>query len=133
MKQEESKILQGLGKNPGFKVPENYFDDFNKRMLEALPEIEIKEEQEPVQTVKVNPGWWQRVRPVLYAAASLVGIAVLVAVFTGYGGSNLSGGSIAGNGDEKGTKQELLETKKANQHYDQYDYRDSVMSKEAKH
>ena len=56
MKREDSTILNKYGKNPGFKVPENYFDDFNKKMAAMLPDIEIT-------PVDVKPTMWQRVRP----------------------------------------------------------------------
>ena len=41
MKREDSTILKKYGKDPGFKVPENYFADFNRRMTEMLPDVEI--------------------------------------------------------------------------------------------
>ena len=39
---QESDILSKLGKDAGFKVPENYFADFNKKLMESLPEPNIK-------------------------------------------------------------------------------------------
>ena len=47
MKKEDSKILEKLGKDPGFKVPDNYFNDFNSKLMESLPEVKITEEVKP--------------------------------------------------------------------------------------
>ena len=55
MKQEDPTILNKYGKDPGFKVPENYFEDFNKRMVEMLPDVEITH-------VDVKPKMWQRIK-----------------------------------------------------------------------
>ncbi len=67
MKEENSDILKKLGKDPGFKVPEHYFDDFNKRMAESLPEVKIT-------PVDARPSMWVRVRPYVYMAAMFAGI-----------------------------------------------------------
>lgn len=67
MKEENSYILTKLGKDPGFKVPEHYFDDFNKRMAEILPEVKIT-------PVDARPSMWVRVRPYVYMAAMFAGI-----------------------------------------------------------
>lgn len=75
MKQEESEILKRLGKDPGFKIPENYFDDFQARMMEMLPEVEITE-------VDAKPSMWVRVRPYLYMAAMFAGVWCMMHVFS---------------------------------------------------
>lgn len=74
MKKEESKILDKLGKNPGFKVPENYFNDFNAKLLESLPEVKITEE--------VKPSMWVRVRPFIYMAAMFAGVWLMMNIFS---------------------------------------------------
>ena len=74
MKKEESKILDKLGKNPGFKVPENYFNDFNAKLLESLPEVKITEE--------VKPTMWVRVRPFIYMAAMFAGVWRMMNIFS---------------------------------------------------
>lgn len=74
MKKEESKILDKLGKNPGFKVPENYFNDFNAKFLESLPEVKITEE--------VKPTMWVRVRPFIYMAAMFAGVWLMMNIFS---------------------------------------------------
>jgi hypothetical protein len=78
MKQEESPILKKLGKEPGFNVPEHYFADFSKNLMDSLPEVEITEE--------VKPSRWVRLRPYVYMAAMFAGIWCTMKVFTGFGG-----------------------------------------------
>jgi hypothetical protein len=75
MKQEDSTILNKYGKDPGFKVPENYFADFNKRMTEMLPDVEIT-------PVDAKPTMWQRVRPLVYMAAMFAGVWCMMQVFS---------------------------------------------------
>lgn len=66
-----SKLDELKGENP-FKVPENYFEEFNKRIMEQLPEISKPEAK------KVS--LFHRVRPLLYAAVFL-GILLVGKVF----------------------------------------------------
>ena len=75
MKQEDSTILKKYGKNPGFKVPENYFADFNRRMTEMLPDVEIT-------PVDVKPTMWQRVKPLVYMAAMFAGLWCMMSIFS---------------------------------------------------
>ncbi len=77
MKQDDSTILKKYGKNPGFKVPENFFEDFNKRMTEMLPDVEIT-------PVDVKPTMWQRVRPLVYMAAMFAGVWCMMQVFSNF-------------------------------------------------
>ena len=62
-------------------MPENYFDDFNKRMTEMLPDVEIT-------PVDVKPTMWQRVRPLVYLAAMFAGVWCMMQVFSNFTGSN---------------------------------------------
>ena len=73
MKQEDSTLLNKYGRDSGFKVPENYFDDFNKRMSAMLPDVEIT-------PVDVKPTMWQRVRPLVYLAAMFAGVWCMLTV-----------------------------------------------------
>ena len=66
MKQDKD-ILSKLGKDAGFKVPDNYFADFNKKLLESLPEPNI--------TPQLKPSLWLRVRPYVYMAAMFAGLS----------------------------------------------------------
>ena len=75
MKQEDSTIISKYGKDPGFKVPENYFADFNQRMTEMLPDVEIT-------PVDAKPTMWQRVRPLIYLAAMFAGVWCMMQIFT---------------------------------------------------
>lgn len=75
MKQEDSTISKKYGKDPGFKVPENYFADFNRRMTEMLPDVEIT-------PVDVKPTMWQRVKPLVYMAAMFAGLWCMMSIFS---------------------------------------------------
>lgn len=77
MKQEDSPILKKLGKEPGFDVPEHYFADFSKNLMDSLPEVKITEE--------VKPSRWVRLRPYVYMAAMFAGIWCMMKVFSGFG------------------------------------------------
>ncbi|MBR5117290.1 MAG: hypothetical protein IK100_01435 [Muribaculaceae bacterium] len=74
MKKEDSKILDKLGKDSGFTVPENYFTNFNSQLLDSLPEVKITEEEKPTL--------WVRLRPFVYMAAMFVGIWLMMNIFT---------------------------------------------------
>lgn len=74
MKKEDSKILEQLGKDPGFRVPENFFADFNAKLMDSLPEVKITEE--------VKPTLWVRVRPFIYMAAMFVGVWLMMNIFS---------------------------------------------------
>ena len=74
MKHEDSTILNKYGKNPGFKVPENYFADFNQRMADMLPDVEIT-------PVDVKPTMWQRIKPIIYLAAMFAGVWCMMQIF----------------------------------------------------
>lgn len=75
MKKDDSTLLNKYGKNPGFKVPENYFADFNKRMAEMLPDVEIT-------PVDAKPTMWQRLKPLVYMAAMFAGVWCMMSVFS---------------------------------------------------
>lgn len=81
MKQEEFPILDKLGKEPGFKVPEGYFEAFNERMEAMLPEVEITD-------VSLRPSLWVRIRPYVYMAAMFAGIWCMMQVFNTLSGAN---------------------------------------------
>ena len=81
MKQEDSTILNKYGKESGFKVPENYFADFNKRMADMLPDVEIT-------PVDIKPTMWQRIKPLAYLAAMFAGVWCMMSVFSHFTSSN---------------------------------------------
>lgn len=71
---EETNILNKIGKEPGFKVPQGYFDNFKKEMMSKLPEKEIK--AEPKTTT------WLHLRPFVYMAAMFAGVWLMMQIFS---------------------------------------------------
>lgn len=69
--------MKKYGKDPGFRLPENYFEDFNKRMTDMLPDVEIT-------PVDVKPTMWERFRPLVYLAAMFAGVWCMMQVFSHY-------------------------------------------------
>ena len=88
MKTENSKILEQLGKDPGFKVPENFFNDFNAKLIDSLPEVKITEEEKPTM--------WVKVRPFIYMAAMFAGVWLMMNIFS-LGKSSATGEQRAAN------------------------------------
>ncbi|MCM1310732.1 MAG: hypothetical protein NC301_06885 [Bacteroides sp.] len=66
---------QGWPRNDGRTVPEGYFEDFNRRMLQRLP-MEVSAVTEPKRTV------WQKIRPYVYMAAMFAGVYLMMNIFT---------------------------------------------------
>lgn len=117
MKKEDSEILKKLGKDPGFKVPEHYFDDFSKNLMDKLPEVQITE-------TDVKPSLWDRVRPYFYMAAMFAGIWLMAHIFNNFNGTN---SGQAGTEMAEGAKQDggvILDSKK--QDTGKMSYKDSV-------
>ena len=71
---KDDDILARFSKDSGFKVPEGYFDDFSKKMVEMLPEKPVVEEKKP--TV------WLRIRPWAYMAAMFGGVWCMMYLFS---------------------------------------------------
>ncbi|MBQ9466116.1 MAG: hypothetical protein IJU62_03965 [Muribaculaceae bacterium] len=80
MKPEESQILAKLGREPGFKVPQGYFEDLTARVMDRLPEVEITD-------VDATPTLWMRVRPYVYLAAMFAGVWCMMTIFNRYNGT----------------------------------------------
>lgn len=85
MKHEDSDILKKLGKDSGFKVPEHYFADFGKNLMESLPEVTITEEP--------KPSLWTRYKTYLYMAAMFAGIWCMMHIFNTFNGTATGQGS----------------------------------------
>ena len=83
MKKENSEILEQLGKDAGFKVPDGFFEDFNARLTSSLPDVKITEVDE-------KPSLWVRVRPLVYLAAMFAGVFCMMKVFTGITSQQMS-------------------------------------------
>ena len=121
MKQEDSTILKKYGKDPGFKVPENYFEDFNQRIADMLPDVEIT-------PVDVKPTVWQRVKPILYMAAMFAGVWCMMNVFSHFTDSNSMQGvrAVAEKlEDDKNNVEDFIMSGVSD--YDILNYEDSVM------
>ena len=122
MKHEDSTILKKYGKDPGFKVPENYFDDFNKRMADMLPDVEIT-------PVDVKPTMWQRVKPLVYMAAMFAGVWCMLSVFSHFTdtGNGLRINQVAEKlQDDNGNLDDFIMSGSVSD-YDIMNYEDSVM------
>lgn len=67
--------LQDIDKNKTpFKVPDNYFENFNEEIMNLLPE---KEFQEPVKITM-----WDRAKPWVYMAAMFLGLYFMINFLT---------------------------------------------------
>ena len=122
MKQEDSTILKKYGKNPGFKVPENYFEDFNRRMADMLPDVEIT-------PVDIKPTMWQRLKPLAYLAAMFAGVWCMMSVFNHFTDtSNLNTVRAVAEKlqDDKNNVDEFIMSGSVSD-YDIISYEDSVM------
>lgn len=117
---EDLDILSKLGKDSGFKVPENYFNDFNKKMMESLPK--------PNLTPQVKPSLWVRVRPYVYMAAMFAGIWCMMRVFNDMSGATSTKAQIQaivdGLEDEKNIDDLMLQ--ESLNEYEILTYEDSV-------
>ena len=121
MKQEDPTLLTKYGKDPGFKVPENYFEDFNKRMFDMLPDVEIT-------PVDVKPTMWQRVKPLVYMAAMFAGVWCMMSIFSHFTpASNLNGVRAVAEKlqDDKGNVEDFIMSGAVSD-YDILSYEDSV-------
>lgn len=71
---EEGKIIEKYGKDSGMKLPEGYFPQLEKNILESLPPYPKKESTAPMSR-------WQRFKPYVYLAAMFCGIWLMMKVF----------------------------------------------------
>lgn len=69
----EQNIEQKVGRDPGFKVPEGYFEEFYASMPQRLPE------RKAVPAVPMSR--WQRIKPYVYLAAMFMGIWCMMKMF----------------------------------------------------
>ena len=73
MKQEE-QLISKYGKDPGMKVPENYFSDLERDIMASLPAY-------PKAKTIPDVSKWQRIKPYVYLAAMFCGIWLMMKVF----------------------------------------------------
>lgn len=70
---EEDNILKKAGTENPFKVPENYFEELTSKIMQDLPE-----QPAAVQSETHEVSRWEKVKPLLYLAATFVGIAFII-------------------------------------------------------
>ncbi|MCM1504883.1 MAG: hypothetical protein NC127_06785 [Muribaculum sp.] len=78
---QDSDILNQLNRRSGMTVPNGYFEDFASRMMQNLPEKEIRSEERILPRTL-----WQRVRPYAYMAAMFCGIWLMMWIFNDISG-----------------------------------------------
>lgn len=125
MKQEDLEILKQLGKDSGFKVPENYFDNFCDNLMEQLPEVTITD-------TTAKPNLWVRVRPFVYMAAMFAGVWLMMTVFNQFNGTSTSGNipQIAAGVEHNEKNADEMMMNGLVSDYDLYNYEDSVVASE---
>ena len=69
----EDKLKQKFGQDPGFRVPDGYFDDVFAKISASLPEREVAK---PAPMTR-----WQRIKPYVYLAAMFAGIWCMMKMF----------------------------------------------------
>lgn len=110
MEKNLDQMMKGVEKNP-FRVPDGYFEGLTQQVMDALPEKEMPDE------IRLRPTLWQRVRPLVYLAAMMVGAALLLRVAT----SNLApGGETGVSTDESEADMEYIATAIDNSMMDDY-------------
>ncbi|MDE5807949.1 MAG: hypothetical protein K2H76_07500 [Muribaculaceae bacterium] len=70
----EERLKNTFGKDPGWSVPEGYFESFCKEMGEKLPEYKLAPAEAPMSI-------WQRMKPYVYLAAMFGGIWLMMNIF----------------------------------------------------
>lgn len=78
---QEDILKEKFGVDPGFKVPEGYFADLNKNILNNLPPYKLVPEETRIST-------WQRYKPYFYLAAMFGGIWLMMKVFHEFSGAS---------------------------------------------
>lgn len=74
MKAEE-KLLSKFGRDPGYRVPDGYFDEIYKKI--SASKGELPREESPVPVTR-----WVKIRPYVYLAAMFAGIWCMLKMFT---------------------------------------------------
>lgn len=72
--QKEDVLIEKIGRDPGFRVPDGYFQHLPEQVAAKLPPYpEVKKEK--------RLSAWQKVRPYIYMAAMFAGIWLMMKVF----------------------------------------------------
>lgn len=69
----EERLEETIGRDPGFRVPDGYFESLSAEIIPKLPPIETK--------APARVSTWHRVRPYIYLAAMFAGIWMMMKVF----------------------------------------------------
>lgn len=123
MKEKKSDILSQIGRESGFNVPENYFDNFAKEMENVLPKHEVIPE--------VKPSKWNKIRPYVYMTAMFAGIWCMMWIFNDLAGNNgnkYNSTIVAGFQSTENINEFMLHGDISE--YDIYTYEDSVAANE---
>ena len=64
--EEQSKIIEQIGKKNPFKVPENYFDNFSAQLEQQIKQVEVA----PAPAPAIKKSFFKaHIQPLLYVAA----------------------------------------------------------------
>ncbi|MDE5887548.1 MAG: hypothetical protein K2J48_11275 [Muribaculaceae bacterium] len=77
----EDILKEKYGTDPGFRVPDGYFEKLQKEIMDSLPAYPETPRHVPV-------GLWQRVKPYVYLAAMFAGIWLMMKVFVNVSNSS---------------------------------------------
>lgn len=126
MKDKKSDILSKIGRDAGFKVPDDYFENFTAEMEKKFPEHEIIPE--------VKPDLWSKLRPYIYMTAMFAGIWCMMWIFNDLadkaGSDRYNSTIVAGFQNEENLDEFMLHGDISE--YDIYTYEDSVAADKAK-
>lgn len=86
MSHNDNNILDRLPRKSGMTVPDGYFEQFSKSMLDMLPEQEF----EQPKILSAPQSFWMKVRPYTYLVAMFSGIWLMMWVFNHIAGGNTS-------------------------------------------
>lgn len=70
----EDKLKEKYGSDPGFEVPDGYFEELNVSIMSKLPPY-------PEAPRSVDMSLWQRIKPYAYLAAMFAGIWLMMNMF----------------------------------------------------
>lgn len=71
---QDTDLKSKYGQDPGFRVPEGYFEELNLAIMEKLPPMAETPKTAPLTS-------WQRFKPYIYLAAMFAGIWLMMNMF----------------------------------------------------
>lgn len=72
---EEDILIKKYGKDSGMKIPDGFFEDFEKKVMAELPPYVAPKPA----TIELSK--WQRIKPYIYLAAMFCGIWLMMKLF----------------------------------------------------